>query len=134
MNMRPRPYFLPAELDLNEFSEPVQLALDAIILPAYEELVLAAPTGLERANGGTLVCLMFMELVHQFEMGSQLAQILQRGTGRSVLPNNEEIDRYLKLIAARDKATAHYMKLVKFCKEYPPLPVNSAPEDSDDTP
>ena len=49
----PRPYWIPQDLDLNSLPEGLRLAVSEILTPAYVELVLKAPTALERASGMT---------------------------------------------------------------------------------
>jgi hypothetical protein len=67
-----RPYFLPVDVDHDSLPEPVRIALDEIVEPAYRELVLGAATALGRSAGVSLVFLLAEEILGQFQLGGQM--------------------------------------------------------------
>jgi len=92
-----RPYFFPADIDFATLPEEVKLAVETLIEPLYQQLVLEAEDPLERAAGSSLVCLMVLELLDQFELG----QLMRPGN------QDEQADR-----DQRDQLTARYLRLV----------------------
>jgi len=111
----PLPYFIPAGLDFKQLPGSFRKAVDDIILPAYEELVLEAPTSLERSAGMTFCCDMWIELLEQFQMRRALGEMLPKrppvGMAKSptepygglFLPHNMSLERYFRLGARKEK-------------------------------
>jgi hypothetical protein len=106
----PRPYYLPPGVDLAALPKPMRLAFEAIVQPTYAELVLAAPTSLERAVGVSLHFLLCLEVLEQFELGHQL-----NFTGASAGDDQAERDRaiakHLKLVSAKQHAANFLARL-----------------------
>ena len=108
------PYFIPADLEFKRLPGSFRKAVDDIILPAYQELVLEAPTSLERSAGTTLCCDMWFELLEQFHLRRALGETLPKrlpvGTvtsspepyGGPFLPHTLSLERYLRLSAERE--------------------------------
>ena len=67
-----RPYFLPQSIDYEALSDAEKLAIETIVVPAYEELVLGAGSALERSVAISLVFLLCEEIVDQFALGTTL--------------------------------------------------------------
>jgi hypothetical protein len=63
---RIRPYFLPEDLDFEALPESVRTAIDEIVVPAYEELVVGARSALEKAAGASFAYLLAIEVLDQF--------------------------------------------------------------------
>ncbi len=111
----PRPYFIPKNLDLGQLPHGFQEAVEHIILPAYEELVVRAASSLERTAGMTLCFQTWLELLEQFEIGHTIQEGLPRPpiAGMPVnatksyrgafLPNSLSLQRYLKLSARKEQ-------------------------------
>jgi hypothetical protein len=94
-----RPYYVPADLDFDSLPETVQRAVDEFVTPAYRELVLEASGALERAAGASFVCLLFLELLEQFDLGRQVAQEAER-----LAPREVELKRHLRLLVSKQQA------------------------------
>ena len=100
----PRPYWIPEEIDLAALPKAVQLAVSEILNRAYQELVLGAADALERSAGTTYVHLLWLELLSQFELGNQLAN-LQHDQGLAAPPNL--IAQHLRLVGAKQQTVFH---------------------------
>lgn len=98
----PRPYWIPAGLKFDELSHELQVAVVGVINPAYRELVLQAAPGLEQSTGLTIVHLLWLEILEQIA----LARGLPRDTNlESRRARQAQIDRYLRLVGAKGKAS-----------------------------
>ena len=64
-----RPYFIPPGINFEALPEPVRVALQAVVEPAYRELVLGVEGPLERSAGLTLAFLLSLEVLDQFQLG-----------------------------------------------------------------
>ena len=106
------PYFLPAGLDLATLAEPVKLALQAIVQPAYDELVLAAPNSLERSTGASFVFLLTEEVLAQFELGRQM-NLHQAESDSERQERKRALAGYLKLFGAKNSAMNSLLRLRK---------------------
>lgn len=113
MNESSRPYFLPPDLDLETLPAGVRAALEAIVQPAYEELVVQAPTALDRSAGMSLVFLQVQELIEQFERGRQMTLGLQ-GRDSGGESRDEDLQRYLRVIGAKDRAANFILRVRQF--------------------
>ena len=65
----------PLGAKLDALPNNVRAALAEIINPAFEELVQAAPTALEKTTGLTYLNLLWVEVFEQFNMASLLWQM-----------------------------------------------------------
>ena len=112
----PLPYFIPANLDFKRLPGSFRNAVDDIISPAYQELVLAAPTSLERSAGMTFCFGMWIELLEQFQMSRAVGEMLPERTrvgmmvagsteqyGGDFLPRNLSLKHCLRLCAQKEK-------------------------------
>lgn len=108
--------FLPAGLGLGQLPPAVQRAVLELVAPAHEELVVQAPSVLERAAGSSFVFLLLMELLEQFELAGQVGDATaDGGTG---LTRELDLERYLKLMSAKDKAVAFLMRVRTYRARY----------------
>jgi hypothetical protein len=116
----PRPYFVPPGVDFDQLPEQVRAVILGIINPAYRELVLAAPDGLQKAAGVTVVSLLWLEVLDQLELGQNLT------VPRSLLvasPERDElIARHLRTAGAKIKASSFLLRLAEFREKYGHLP------------
>lgn len=107
---RPRPYFVPADLDYDSLPEAVRIAVDELVQPAYNQLVLQTSTALERSAGATYVCLLFLELLDQFDLGSQVAyRVSQRA--ESAAPRDDALNRYMRLAGSKERAGLFLLRI-----------------------
>lgn len=105
-----RPYFIPATIDYAALPEPVRRALVGIVGPAYEEFVERALTPMERAAGNTLVFLLTMEAIHQFEVASATGL----GTPADVdaaQAREKAIEEHLRLVSVKQVAARFVLRL-----------------------
>jgi hypothetical protein len=111
-----RPYFLPEEIDFDTLPEAVRAALNSIVAPAYQNLVITAPNPLERSMGVSFVFLLTEEILTHFELGRQMA--LDRKPDDDERRNRErELSQYLRLLSAKTSALHALLRLRKL----PPL-------------
>ena len=118
-----RPYFIPKGLDLRQLPSGVQEAVEHIILPAYDELVIRAASSLERAAGTTLCYEMWLELLEQFEIGRTLRERFPRRPVPGIpvnsaepykgpfLPDSLSLKRYLQLTARKEQVQKFLLQL-----------------------
>lgn len=118
---KPRPYFVPDELDWEALPRAVQVAVDELVQPAYVELVLQASTELERAAGATFVHLLFLELLEQFDLGREVARCVagRADDTEGVSPREEELRRHLRLVSQKEKAGKFLMRIHEFRLKHP---------------
>lgn len=93
----PRPYFLPQGVDLRAMPHGFVAAYEALIQPAYVELVLEAATTMERTAGSTFVFLCFMELLDQFDL---CAMVPLDGDADE---RHRKMSKCLRLIGAKER-------------------------------
>src|SRR5690242_1829243 len=111
-SVNPRPFFLPAGLALEDFPLPVQLAIQDIIQPAYQELVLQAPNALERSAGSAFVFLGLMELLEEFDIGEEVARRLgQAPHAGKPARCDDALNRCLRIISAKERAGVFLVRL-----------------------
>ena len=119
----PLPYFIPEDLDLGKMPIAFREAIDDIILPAYQELVVEAATALERAAGTTLCFDMWLELLEQYDLvgtvtrrvptpprGCKLVikQVPDEPDDESILPPYLPLKRY-QILGARKEKLARFL-------------------------
>jgi hypothetical protein len=99
-----RPYWIPEQTDLEALPPAVQLAITNVVNRAYQELVLGAADALERSAGATDVHLLWLELLHQFELGNQLKNRLRPNYGFAA--RADTIAQHLRLAAKQHTGTS----------------------------
>lgn len=105
-----RPYFVPEGIDFDSLPEPVKLALQTVVQPAYDELVLAAPNALERSMGASVVFLLTEEVLEQFELGRQM-NFTQSRCAADREDREKSLARYLQLVGAKNSAANALLRL-----------------------
>ena len=115
------PYWVPPGMDLKHWPSELRAQVAAIINPAYRELVLLAKPGLAQSTGITIVHLLWLEIFQQIELsrvktpeepGTEMLRIV----GRLPEPEsrNELIERHLRLVHAKLKASEFLLRLEEF--------------------
>ena len=108
-----RPYFVPEGIDFDSLPEPVKLALQTVVQPAYDELVVAAPNALERSVGASVVFLLTEEVLGQFELGRQM-DFTQTAGATDRTEREKALAHYLQLVGAKNSATNALLRLRRF--------------------
>ncbi len=98
----PMPRWVPPGLPYAHVPKEVQTALVEIVNTVYEQLVAQAPDALEKSTGLTLVNLLWLEIVDQFDMGRTYSSDAFINT---ITCRPELIARYFQLIDAKMKAS-----------------------------
>lgn len=118
-----RPFWVPDSVSFDSLPEELKIAITGIINPAYCELVLSAPSGLEQSTGLTIVYLLWLEILDQIQLGKGFAEnsdepdILKRGEAK--------IAQYLRLVGAKNKTSNFLLRLHDFkqkCGSFPAAP------------
>jgi hypothetical protein len=109
-----RPYFLPKNINYGELPEDLQIAIDEVFAPAYQELVVEAPSNLERAAATGFILLLLVELMEQFQVGSRISEGLRQGIARQPLFSGNELDHYLKILSAKERAGKFLLQVRRF--------------------
>jgi hypothetical protein len=123
----PRPFWVPAEIDFEKLPEAVRVAFRAVIAPAYEELVVGAVGALERSAGVTLVFLLSLELVDQFELGRDLT--FWAGPGDPKAEQRDQlISRHLRVIGAKQHTANFVLRLKEIRMRRGPAFADSYPD------
>lgn len=123
----PRPYWWPETVPIDRLPESLRAAVEGLIQPVYEQLVVAARPGLEQSTGATIVALSWLEALQQTELGKDL---LAAGQEPERLQKHEKaIGRLLRLAGAKTKTTdllmrlqSHRQKLMSGLKTAWPVP------------
>ena len=111
-----RPYWVPSGIAFDELPEELRTAIIAVVNPGYQQLVLAARDGLEKATGMTIVHLLWLEILDQIQLGRELTD------PQSALSASEEreklIARHLRLVGAKTKASGFLLRLHQFRRKW----------------
>lgn len=105
-----RPYWLP-DLQLDTLPDELRLAVQAILNPAYEQLVLRATNELERATANTVVYLLGLELLSQLTLTEQLASADPLAAREEFL--KKHLPQHLRLIASKLRFSQFLQRLRK---------------------
>ena len=105
-----RPYFIPPGIDFAALPEPVRVAYQAIVDPTYRELVLEVENSLAKSAGITLVFLLALEIVEQFQLAQQM-DFTGSSTGSGRADRDRLIDSYLRIVGAKQKAERFLLRL-----------------------
>ncbi len=127
------PTWIPKGEDLKRIPPDVQAALAETIQPAYEQLVLQAAHPIDRSLGHTLVHLLWLEVLEQYDLGLEYLNFhaaLGLPGGRS-----QAIDQHLRLINSKLRV-GYFLQRVQEIRrrhaEAPPLPNPPAPSPAVD--
>ena len=99
----PRPYWWPEGIPIDQLPGNLRAAIEGLIQPAYEKLVVAARPGAEQSTGATIVNLLWLEVLQQTELGRDLV-----GSGQQperLVKHERSIARMLRLAGAKIKAS-----------------------------
>jgi hypothetical protein len=103
-----RPFWLPADTDLEDLPEGLRAVLDGVLAPAYKELVLGARPGVEQGAGLTVVGMLWLELLEYFELGRYSSS---QGGNPDQDKKEKSISRLLRLAGAKLKASDFLLRL-----------------------
>jgi hypothetical protein len=111
-----RPYWIPPGVAFEELPEAVRIAFQAIVEPAYGQLVLGAGDPLERAAGSTLAFLAALEICDQLELAQQLIRTNPPDAAAPAAPGgtaerDKLISRHLRLVAVKQNAATFIARL-----------------------
>ena len=123
-----RPFWVPPGVEFEELPEGLQLALQEIFSPLYEELVLNAPTALERATGLSLCYTTWLELVDEYALAREMGPDLTQGELSEAMRGR--IERHLRISGAKGKCTNILLQLRRVqARRSDPLGGSEAPRD-----
>jgi hypothetical protein len=111
-----RPYWFPPDIDVNALPDEIKAAIAGLVNPVYVQLVLQAQDGLERSIGSTIVFLLWREILAQMQFGQDFAH--GTSSASSEAERDAELGRYLRLVAAKLKASAILFQLQAFRRRY----------------
>jgi hypothetical protein len=123
-NETPRPYWIPVGLEFDSLPAEIRTAIRGVINPAYRELVLEAPDGLQKSAGVTIVSLLWLEILDHVQMGRELNN--PRLMASTSDDREQLIARHLRLVGAKIKASAFSLRLSEFREKYGRLPGEGA--------
>jgi len=107
--IEPKPFWLPADVALDDLPDELRTAVLGILTPAYQNLVAAARPGLEQSTGMTIVNLLWLEILQQVELGRDLTK---GGAEPERLEAAEKsIARLLRLAGSKLKASDFLLRL-----------------------
>ncbi len=104
----PTPRWVPPGIRFSSLLPEVQTAVVEIVNPIYEELVVRAPSALERSTGLTVVHLLWLEILDQLDLGRGYTDdaFINSISGRPEL-----LGRHLQLVDAKVKASYVLVRL-----------------------
>jgi hypothetical protein len=104
-----RPLWMPEGADLERMPVEVRQAVAEILRPAYEELVVQAGSGMEKSLGESLVHLLWLEILEQYDIKKDYCKfdlLLEIDGTRGFA-----IDRYLKLVNSKLRLSSMLTRL-----------------------
>jgi hypothetical protein len=114
------PHWIRDDVDFERFPAELRAAIVEVIVPAYRQLVEQAREGLEKSAGLTIVWLMWLEMVDHIQLTENFT------TPRSVAQVSEEreqlINRHLRLVGSKVKASAFLVRLHEFEQKHGSMP------------
>ena len=105
-----RPYFVPQGINFDELPQQVRATFEAVVAPSYRELVLEVESSLAKSVGITLVFLLAVEVLEQFQLAQQM-DFTASSTGGGRADRDRVIDRYLRIVGAKQKAERFLLRL-----------------------
>lgn len=106
-----QPYWIPAGVDVDDWSPELRAIVAGVINPAYDELVLQATPGLAQSTGITAVHLLWLEILDHLEFSRQ--GLSGRPTGDAAT-RAAELSRHLRLVHSKLKASELLHRLDAF--------------------
>ena len=114
------PHWILNNVDFERFPAGLRAAVVEVLAPAYHELVERARDGLAKSAGMTIVWLMWLEIVDHVQLTENFT------TPRSVAQVSEEreqlINRHLRLVGSKVKASAFLVRLHEFEQKHGSMP------------
>ena len=107
-----RPYFVPTSVNYESLPVAVKAALQAVVEPTYQELVLGADP-LERSAGISLVFLLCLEVLEHFEIATVM-EFSDRYNERKAEDREKMVARHLRLLGAKQQTSNFMMRLRMF--------------------
>jgi hypothetical protein len=104
-----RPLWMPEGTDLERMPVEIRQAVAEILRPAYEELVDQAGSGMEKSLGTSLVHLLWLEILEQYDIKKDYCKfdlLLEVDGTRGFA-----IDRYLKLVNSKLRLSSMLTRL-----------------------
>jgi hypothetical protein len=104
-----RPLWMPEGADLERTPVEIRQAVAEILRPAYEELVVQAGSGMEKSLGASLVHLLWLEILEQYDIKKDYCKfdlLLEVDGTRGFA-----IDRYLKLVNSKLRLSSMLTRL-----------------------
>jgi hypothetical protein len=104
-----RPLWMPEGADLERMPVEIRQAVAEILRPAYEELVDQAGSGMEKSLGASLVHLLWLEILEQYDIKKDYCKfdlLLEVDGTRGFA-----IDRYLKLVNSKLRMSSMLTRL-----------------------
>jgi hypothetical protein len=117
----PEGRWTPPGIAFEMLPRPLQAALVELIGPLYEELVLAAPDGLQRSTGLTLTHLLWLEILEQYDLGRDYT-VVSGALGTASPDRGPMIDQHLRLLDAKLRAShflVHARDWARRCRREP---------------
>ena len=111
----PRPFFVPSDINFDDLSEELKAAIGGVIDPAYRQLVVEAGDELARSVGVTIVHLLWLEIIDQFELAEELDHALRPSATDK---RQKLIERHLRLVNAKSKAGNFLLRLREFRRKF----------------
>ena len=109
-----RPFWVPDDLTFDTLPPALQGAIQAIVDPAYTELVLQAKTALEQSMGVSYVKLLWIEIIDAMDIAKDTARALSRG--ESPDGHQAKVGQHLRLIAQKGKIAKFLLEIQKVYK------------------
>jgi hypothetical protein len=123
------PLWLPDDCDLERMPVEVRQAVAEIVQPAYAEMVQNAASGMEKSLGASIVHLLWLEILDQYDIKQDYTNnVLTLG-----LPSNRKdaITQYIRLIDAKLRVGNFMVRLRELLlreRKYSPLPLAGTTE------
>jgi hypothetical protein len=110
-----RPLWMPEGTEWEALPPELRQATDEIVEPAYKQLVLQVPPGLERSLGVSLVHLLWLEILDQFDIKRDSAESAMFFGKRGA--NSSSIDHHIRLLDAKLRHGRFMLRLEEFRRE-----------------
>jgi hypothetical protein len=107
-----RPLWMPEGLDVEKLPVEIRQAVAEIVQPAYEQMLLHAAPGLERSLGASLVHLLWLETLDQFDIKRDYATF----DLALAIPGNRRssVDHHIRLLDAKLRHGKFMLRLEEF--------------------
>jgi hypothetical protein len=126
------PIWAPDAADLDVVPPEVQQAITDLLQPFYEQYVVNASDGMEKSLGITVVHLLWLELLEQFDIRNEYITI--EAVLHTTHDRPEMIDRHLRLIDSKLRVGYFLLRLKELKQQLavrPQLPYPALPQSDD---